>query len=130
MTNRLLITLALVAAIATPAAAQTSRVVALAQIRAEFVAGDTNHDGVLTRAEVAARISRMRTGGGARAMSPAQTKRLTDLWFARTDRNHDGKVTLAEAQGEMAAMFDRYDANRDGTISPDEMRAARAAAWR
>ena len=130
MTNRLLPALALAAAVATPASAQTSRVAALAQIRAEFVAGDGNHDGVLTRSEVAARIARMRTGGGARAMSSVQVRRLTDLWFARTDRNHDGKVTLAEAQGEMATMFDRYDTNRDGVIGSDEIRAARAAARR
>lgn len=121
--------LALAAVLAMPAAAQT-RSAALAQIRAEFVAGDTNHDGVLTRAEVAARVARMRTAGGARAMSPAQVKQLTDLWFARTDANHDGKVTLAEAQGEMAAMFDRYDVNHDGVISPAEMQEARAGVRR
>ena len=72
----------------------------------------------------------MRTGGGARPLSPAQVKQLTELWFARTDANHDGKVTLAEAQGEMAAMFDRYDVNHDGVISPAEMQEARAGVRR
>ncbi len=130
MINRLLPALALIAAaFATPAGAQT-RTAALAQIKAEFAADDTNHDGVLTRAEVAARVARMRTAGGARPLSPAQVKQLTELWFARTDANHDGKVTLAEAQGEMAAIFDRYDANHDGVISPGEMAEARAGARR
>ena len=130
MTSRLLPALALVAALAPPAAAQTSRSAALARLKAEFVAGDTNHDGVLSRAEVAARIARMRVGGDAQPIPPENVKRLTDLMFARTDKNHDGKITLAETQGEMAAMFDRYDANHDGVISPAEMQEARAGVRR
>jgi hypothetical protein len=38
--------------------------------------------------------------------------------------HHDGKLTLAEASAGPLAMFDRADTNHDGTISPDEHKAA------
>ena len=50
-----------------------------------------------------------------------------DEWFARADANHDGKVSLAEAEAGPLAMFDRADTNHDGTVSPEEHEAARAA---
>jgi Ca2+-binding EF-hand superfamily protein len=43
----------------------------------------------------------------------------------RLDSDHDGRVSLAEAQARALAMFDRADANRDGTVTQDERRAAR-----
>jgi hypothetical protein len=36
------------------------------------------------------------------------------------DTNHDGRVSLAEAQAAALAHFDKADINHDGTISPDE----------
>lgn len=120
--------LAIAGTLSAPAVAQSSRSTALAQLRAEFSATDIDHDGVLTKAEVAARIEHMRMAGAARPLTPQQARQLTDLWFQRTDTNHDGRVTLAESEATMGQMFDRYDTNHDGIISPSEQAAARAAA--
>ena len=93
---------------------------------AEFTASDTNKDGVLTRAEIDARTARMHVAGG--KVSPADMKRLGDIWFARADANRDGKITKAEMNAMMTAVATRYDTNHDGTISLAERKAARAAA--
>jgi hypothetical protein len=47
--------------------------------------------------------------------------------FEEMDANHDGKVSLAEAQAFATRIFDRFDTNKDGTISPEERQAAREA---
>lgn len=39
----------------------------------------------------------------------------------QADLNHDGKVTLAEAQKAALAAFDKADVNHDGTVDRDEM---------
>jgi len=104
-----------------PGPVRTSEVKTDPRIAAEFKARDTNHDGVLTRKEVAAGIARMRVGKGPTA---AQTEALTDLFMSRTDANGDGKITLAEMQGQMAAIAARMDANHDGVVSREEQRAA------
>lgn len=46
--------------------------------------------------------------------------------FAAADVNGDGKVTLAEATAKHLERFDRKDANKDGTVTPEE----REAAWK
>ena len=43
-------------------------------------------------------------------------KRLFDI----ADANHDGRVSLAEAQAAALAHFDKADKNHDGRITPDE----------
>lgn len=96
--------------LAIPAFAQDTRGSAAAKFDAEFAASDLNHDGVLTRAEVARRIAGMKVGPG--KPDPVHAKRLTDLWFAHADANHDGKVTRAEAQALLTQTFDRYEAAR------------------
>jgi Ca2+-binding EF-hand superfamily protein len=40
--------------------------------------------------------------------------------FTMADTNHDGRVTLAEAQAAALQHFDMVDTNHDGQISPDE----------
>jgi hypothetical protein len=40
--------------------------------------------------------------------------------FEMADANHDGRVSLAEAQAAALAHFDKADINHDGRISPDE----------
>lgn len=47
-----------------------------------------------------------------------------DDWFARLDTDKNGRVTLAEASATALAMFDKADANKDGTVTPEERRAA------
>lgn len=105
-----------------PAAAQDTPQSAAAKFSKEFAATDANGDGVLTRAEVEARITKMAAGRG--KIDPVHAKRLTDLWFDRADANKDGKVTQKEAQALLAATFRRYDTDGDGKISPEERAAA------
>jgi len=42
----------------------------------------------------------------------------------KADANHDGKVTLAEAQATALQMFDKADVNHDGVLDRDEMMVA------
>lgn len=41
------------------------------------------------------------------------------------DTDHDGKITLAEAQAMALQHFDQMDANHDGKVTPEERRAGR-----
>ncbi|WP_375394847.1 hypothetical protein [uncultured Sphingomonas sp.] len=90
----------MLAGVALPVAAQDTRASASAKYDLEFAATDTNHDGVLTRAEVQARIAKMRAGGS--RIDPVHSKRLADLWFDHADANNDGKVTRDEGQALLA----------------------------
>ncbi len=122
---RLTLAALLVAGIAVPAAAQDTRASAAAKYDLEFAATDTDHDGVLTRAEVQARIGRMQTSGN--RIDPVHAKRLADLWFDNADTNKDGKVSRTEGQALLAKTFDLYDRNHDGKIDADERAAAAGA---
>ena len=122
---RLTLCAALIAGIALPATAQETRKSAAAKYDLEFNATDTNHDGVLTRAEVQARIAKMQAAGS--RIDPVHSKRLADLWFDHADTNKDGKVTRAEGQALLAKTFDLYDRNHDGRIDADERAAANGA---
>jgi Ca2+-binding EF-hand superfamily protein len=103
---------------------------------------DTNHDGVISRQEFMSAHARMherrvvimrnenvmggpadmgpmrvhmrRMGGEAHGMGFAA--RLFDM----ADANHDGRVSLQEAEAAALAHFDRADLNHDGRITPDE----------
>lgn len=44
--------------------------------------------------------------------------------FTRADANNDGKVTLAEALTKPTEHFKMMDANKDGTVTPEERKAA------
>jgi len=103
----------------------------------EFARLDSNHDGVISKAEFD--VPPMPgpgghdgpppppPGGPGMRMGPMEHGPMMLMgghWFERADANHDGVVTLAEAQTAAAALFDKLDTNHDGTISPDEMRAA------
>jgi hypothetical protein len=111
---------------------------------------DTNHDGVISRAEFMAgrpevreqRVMIMRPGpdgapGG--AMQPPMDGHMkmemhmhhmggTGMGmggmgmhlFEMADANHDGRVSLAEAEAAALAHFDKADLNHDGKITPDE----------
>lgn len=95
-------------------------VVTLAEIqqkrKAEVSALDANNDGKISAEEMAnAEMARIRPGVEARAA--ARVKAL--------DVDGDGLLSAAElaAPGAGMAMFSRMDANGDGSISPDEMKA-------
>lgn len=111
---------------------------------------DTNHDGNISRQEFLAgkpemrehhaMIMRNRTDGadGASMAPPMDGHPGMDMemhmrhmdgmgmagfggrLFEMADVNHDGKVSLAEAQAAALAHFDKADLNHDGKITPDE----------
>jgi hypothetical protein len=112
-----------------------SRADVAARVAKTFGSLDANHDGFVTRDEIAASQSRF----DARA-SKSAPKRAARM-FARMDTDHDGKVTLAEAEtarsarlasrGKQAkpshaqpALFKLADANKDGTVTRAEFDAA------
>jgi len=92
---------------------------------------DSNRDGAITRAEwdsaQAQRQQRMaasdhdgdgrpdRAGFGHRGMGG-----FGGHMFEMADANHDGRVTLQEAQAAALQHFDVVDANHDGRITPEE----------
>ena len=46
--------------------------------------------------------------------------------FEMADANHDGRVSLQEAETAALAHFDKADLNHDGKITPDEREQAHA----
>ena len=72
-----------------------------------FARMDKNGDGVITADEMGPMAGRG-PGGGLMA----------------ADTNHDGKISHAEFTAQAAARFAKLDANGDGQISPDEMKAS------
>jgi Ca2+-binding EF-hand superfamily protein len=137
------------------AASETiTRTAIINSIDTSFKAADTNHDGVLSQAEVAAaqekgiqqRLAQIRAGleadftkldtnhDGQLSMaefmaaaphSPAAAPNGSEA-LASFDKNHDGKVSLDEFRTPRLAAFDRFDTNHDGTISAAERKAAAA----
>jgi Ca2+-binding EF-hand superfamily protein len=114
--TRFLLTGLIAATLAVPAMAQDTRASAAAKFSREFKARDTNHDGVLTKAEVKAAIMRM--GNGQKKLDDVHAARLADLWFAKADANKDGKVTEAEAQALLSRTFDEYEAAKAAQARP------------
>ncbi|WP_420137545.1 EF-hand domain-containing protein [Sphingomonas sp.] len=116
-------------AIATAAAAQTppaappeviTRADFQAQSRAQVAAADTNHDGIVTKAELEAVITK--------AMGGPPPAGMVDGVFGALDTNHDGKATAAEIEAHDLALFDRWDTNHDGKLTREEMMAGSQAA--
>jgi len=50
---------------------------------------------------------------------------IFDILFARTDRDHDGALTLGEVQSAGRERFDAVDRDRDGILDEGERQAAR-----
>jgi Ca2+-binding EF-hand superfamily protein len=151
---RLLI-FSLMLAAAVPAAAQVPKPISRADymktVDARFNNVDTNHDGKLSRDELA--VAEQKDLAAAKA---ALDKRLQDAFhrldtnhdgvlslqefmatepaikanqtpdqlLAALDANHDGKVTPDEFRAPELAKFDKVDANHDGVVTPAEMQAA------
>lgn len=75
---------------------------------------DKNRDGKIDAEELKAARSRLLKG-------------RIDSLFKQLDTNNDGKISRAEAKGQIRQDFDEIDRNRDGYIEPEElMRAASA----
>jgi Ca2+-binding EF-hand superfamily protein len=112
------------AAIATAAAAQTpppaapeaiTRAEFTANSRAQIAQADANHDGVVTKPELEAVITK--------AMGGPPPAGMIDGVFGALDTNHDGKATAAEIEAHDLALFDRWDTNHDGKLTREEMMA-------
>jgi len=99
-------------------------------IDTRFAAIDTNHDGVLSKAELQAAQARLM-----QQLSVIRQQRIT-AQFKRLDTNHDGQLNLQEfAAGAPTLksnetpdqLVQQLDTNHDGKISPDEFRAPQLA---
>jgi hypothetical protein len=92
---------------------EQARAIEQQRLEAEFTRLDTNKDGQLSKAEFMA------------ALPPVQARQTPQQIVAAFDSNKDGKVTLQEYEARPLATFNRLDTNKDGTVSPAEIDAAR-----
>lgn len=119
-----------------------------AQAAERFAKIDSNRDGFVSQAEMTAHHETMRSqraekmkeraaAGGERAEKRADrmekrgermAKRGGDH-FARRDANSDGRISLAEFQAGGDKMIARFDADKNGVVTKDEMAKAREA-WK
>ncbi len=125
----------------TPEEAQSARMENRKEMRDKhFDAMDTNKDGSLSREEFNAAHSGMggmkggehtgmrhgkRGDGAGKGKRGGMRQGDGGAFLMRADTNKDGKVTLPEMTSSVLARFDAADANKDGTVSPEERRAAR-----
>ncbi|MBW8755723.1 MAG: EF-hand domain-containing protein [Sphingomonadales bacterium] len=101
--------------------------------RERLMALDANHDGKISKDEFAARAGMM--GGrhaeapaaGANASAPGQDGGRGARMFDRFDANQDGSLDGQEINAILARRFARMDANHDGVLTPDERQAMRGA---
>jgi len=82
----------------------------LPHIAQNFDAIDANHDGQVTLDEL-------------HAFMKARHAQAGHKMFASADANGDGRISRDEFMAQAAARFDRLDANKDGALTPDELRA-------
>lgn len=118
-----------------------------AQAAERFARIDANRDGFVTQAEMTAHHETMRAQmatkmkeradqGGDRAEKRAERmeKRADRMEkrgnpFAKRDANSDGRISLAEFQAGGARMIERFDADKNGVVTKEEMSKAREA-WK
>jgi Ca2+-binding EF-hand superfamily protein len=154
--NRLLLASA-AAALGSAAGAQSAQPVARADyvkaVDSRFNTLDANHDGKVTKQELAAEqqrelqqakaniarklqdsFKRLDTNKDGQlspqefmaAAPPIRTSETSDQMMARIDSNHDGHISADEWRNPELAKFNRVDANHDGVVTPAEQAAARS----
>ena len=102
---------------------------------------DANHDGSISRQEFMAarpqlherRVMIFRNGPAGGPVAPDEPGTRMHMrgmgsfgghLFEMADANHDGRVSLPEAEAAALAHFDKTDLNHDGKITPEERRRA------
>src|SRR6476661_1726117 len=126
MKSLLFVSAASLLATASPALAQAqaaapkniSRADYLKAIDSRFGAIDANHDGVVTKAELAAIEAQV-----AQQLTTARNQKMRDE-FNKLDTNKDGKISADEFRAPEIAKFSKVDANHDGIVTPAEVQAA------
>lgn len=143
----------LIAAVSVPAVAQQkaiSRTEYMKEVDASFARIDTNHDGVISPAEMAAeqqrelqqakaaveqqmraKFNQLDTNHDGQlsfqefmaAAPPLRTNESPEQVMKALDTNHDGKISAEEFRAPRIAKFNQLDTNHDGVISPAEMQA-------
>lgn len=121
---------------AAPAARPTvpqplTRTALISRLDAQFKAIDSNHDGVLTQAEIAAAEAK----GIENRIAQAKARMVAE--FTRLNTSKDGQLTLAQflaaapqpptAPPDVSAGFAQLDRNKDGKVTADEFTALAAA---
>ena len=95
---------------------------------------DADKDGNITRAEHdAARAQRLAGLDANRdgfvsyeEHEAAKERRAREMFTKRHDENGDGRVSVDEMSDRGEGMFERLDADKDGVVSAEEARQARA----
>jgi len=95
----------------------------IAAAKAQFQKIDTNHDGIVTRAEFEAFRARQAASG---TTKESPFSHVGGHWFDHADPNGTGRVTLEQAEQHPLQLFDMADVNHDGVVSPSEARMAMA----
>ena len=119
----------------------------ITNMNAEFVAMDANKDGKVTKEEVEARsrstaaaAEQSRNRALFQALDTDRNGQLSPAEFAKTssksqaanglpviqhfDSNRDNVITIIEYRTGTLANFDKMDTDKDGVVTPTEMRAA------
>jgi hypothetical protein len=98
--------------------------------KTEFDAFHTDHMRTWRTADGGGPDDRAIAGGNHPMPDAARMERwkrfAEGMMFRHADANHDGKVSLAEAQTAALARFDKIDTNHDGMLSDAEREAGRA----
>jgi len=91
----------------------------VAHAKAVFTAMDTDNDGFLAKDEIIVGHMNMLRMMYKNPHSPGTTE-LADAMLARSDTDHDGRISLEEYTVAIKQRFEAMDLNHDGTISRKE----------
>ncbi|MGL4465097.1 MAG: hypothetical protein ACRDD1_17725 [Planctomycetia bacterium] len=84
---------------------------------------DVDSDEILTREELKSGLEKIAAGRPGAAGGPGGNPfGEPGAFFARLDKNADGKIDRDEAPDRMKQMFDRIDGDADGAVSKDEFK--------